>query len=365
MIRARSLRFAVGISLALAPPALAQTPKPGLPAPRIAAVEAVLEAAMERHGIPGLSVAVVVDLELVWSAGLGMADVENDVPARPETVYRLASLSKPLTAVAVLQLAERGKLDLDAPVQRYVPSFPEKAWPVTTRQLLGHVAGIRHYEDGEIKITRHYTSLDDALALFKDDPLVLEPGTRFLYTTHGYTLVGCVIEGAAEAKYVDFVRENVFAPAEMETAQADDLFGIIKNRARGYQLVAGALHNAGLTDTSYKIPGGGLCATAPDMGRFAMALLDGALLKKETLAEMFRSGKARGGTSTGYGLGFALDDDKRRGRREVFHTGGQQGFSNILYMLPDRRFAVAILTNLENVQERLELARQVADAVLR
>lgn len=365
MIRAGPLRLAVGVSFGLALPALAQTPEPDLPVAKIAAVEAVLKSAMARHGIPGLSLALVVDSKLVWSAGMGIADVENDVPAKPETVYRLASLSKPITAVAVLQLVERGKLDLDAPVQRYVPSFPEKAWPVTTRQLLGHVAGIRHFEDGEIKITRHYTSLGDALALFKDDPLVLEPGTRFLYTTHGYTLVGCVIEGAAEAKYVDYVRENVFAPAEIETAQADDLFGIIKNRARGYQRVGGALHNAGLTDTSYKIPGGGLCASAPDMGRFAMAPLDGALLKKETVAEMFRSVKTRGGTSMGYGLGFALDNDKKRGRREVFHTGGQQGFSNILYILPERRFAVAILTNLENVQERLELARQVADAVLR
>ena len=133
-------------------------------------------------------------------------------------MYRLGSIAKTVTATAVLQLAEKGKLDLDAPVQRYVPSFPVKPWPLTCRQLLAHLGGVRWYEGGEMESTQHYRSVTDALAMFKDDPLAFEPGTAFLYTSYGYNLLGAAVEGASGASYVEYVRRNVFAPAGMERA---------------------------------------------------------------------------------------------------------------------------------------------------
>ena len=121
-----------------------------------------------------------------YEAGFGFADVENGVPARPETVYRLASVSKPMTATAVLKLYEQGRLDLDAPVSRYCPDFPEKPWPVTARQLLCHQGGIRHYRPDEPTVTRRFSSFAESLALFRDDPLLFEPGTAVRYSTYGY-----------------------------------------------------------------------------------------------------------------------------------------------------------------------------------
>jgi len=356
------------VALALAWPALAeQAPEPprdALSPTKISAIEAVLRAAMERHGIPGLSAAVAGGSRVLWSEGLGLADVENEIPARANTVYRFGSISKSITATAALQLVEQGRLDLDAPVQKYVPAFPEKAWPLTTRQLLAHVGGIRHYAGEEWEITRHYASLGEALSLFKDDPLSHEPGTHFLYTTHGYTLVGCAIEGASGMRYVDYVRENVFAPAGMETARPDAISEIIPGRAQGYHRTAGGeLLNSGLADTSYKIPGGGLCGSAVDLARFAIALMDGVLIRKETLQLMATPQKLRDGHPISYGLGFALD--RWRGLHEVYHTGGQQRVSSILYLIPESHLAVALLMDLEDVPDRPDLARRVAEVVLR
>jgi len=174
----------------------------GLPAATVARIESAITAFMARERIPGLSIAVATDNQLRWERGYGFADLENFVPATAATVYRLASVSKPITAVAVMQLAERGALDLDAPIQRYVPSFPSKRYPVTARQLLSHLAGVRHYKGDELESTRPYPSLTAALAMFKDDSLEHPPGARMTYTTHGYTLLGAavariVLEGAA------------------------------------------------------------------------------------------------------------------------------------------------------------------------
>jgi serine beta-lactamase-like protein LACTB, mitochondrial len=342
---------------AAAQPAPSPTPLP-LPLNRI---EALVSAAMLAHGIPGLTVSVATEREVRWSAGYGMADLENFVPARELTVYRLASVTKPITATAVLQLVEQGKLDLDAPVQKYAADFPEKPWPVTARQLLAHQAGIRNWTDEEFRNTRRYASLGDALGVFKDDALAYEPGTKVLYTSYGYNLLGSVVEGASGQRFLDYLREHVFEPAGMVWARADDVMAIIPNRARGYQRTPdGAILNSSLSDTSNRIPGGGLVATADDVARFATALQGGLLLKPETLKLMLARQKLKNGTPTGFGLGFVIGSYRRH--REVYHLGGQPRVSTLLYMRPDQGLAVVLLTNLEGVgNPLLDLARQIAD----
>lgn len=342
--------------------AAGQTP---LPAPKVAAIEAAIAAEMSRLGIPGVSAAVALDHELRWSAGFGRADVENNVPATASTAYRLGSIAKTVTATAVLQLAEAGKLDLDAPVQRYVPSFPAKPWPLTCRHLLAHMGGVRWYADGEMESTRHYATVTDGLAMFRDDPLEFEPGTSFLYSSYGYNLLGAAVEGASGLGFLEYVRRNVFGPAGMERAQADDVFAIVPNRARGYQKSStGELRNSPLADTSNKIPGGGLLATAEDVARFAMALQGGVLLHKDTLARMMTRQATREGRLTGSGLGVFLGE--RDGVREVWHTGGQPRVSTVLYMRPEQRLSVVLLTNLEGIgPSLLDLARQIAGIATR
>lgn len=328
---------------------------------------AVLEE-MGRSGIPGLSLAVVDGGRLRFEDAFGFSDVENGVLARAETVYRLASVSKPMTAVAVLSLQEQGLLDLDTPVWRYCPDFEEKPWPVTARQLLSHQGGIRHYNPGEPVLTRHFESFAEALALFRGDPLVHEPGTRVQYSTYGYNLLGCAAAGAAGKPFMALLRDAVFGPAGMSSTGEDDVRAIVPHRAQGYTRDAdGRLWNSALADMSYKVPGGGLGATAADVARFGSALGSGRLLSPDTLRAMLTPQPLRDGRPTGYGLGLAVGE--RDGRKEAWHTGGQERVSTVLYLDLDRGVprggrAVAILTNLEGVQPRiLALARRIADAL--
>lgn len=353
-------------ALAQAPASPSPSPSPALPAPKAQAVETAINVAIHRYGIPGLSAAVAATGGVRLSAGYGMADVENAVPAAAATVYRLASVSKPITATAVMQLAARGKLDLDAPIQRYVPAYADKQWPVTCRQLLCHQGGVRQWTDEEFHSTRHYATLAESLDFFKNDPLVFEPGTRTLYTSLGYNLLGVAVENASGQGYVDYLRENVFTPAGMETAGIDDVFALIPHRAQGYQKTPGGeLFNSSLSDTSNRVPGGGLAATAEDVARFALALHSGALLTKEAREQMFARQRTRDGKLTGYGLGWAVGAERRR-RREVYHIGGQPRVSTVLYVLPDSGVAVVLLANLEGVGgSLLDLARQVAETVMR
>ncbi len=332
---------------------------------KCAKVETAISAAMSQAGVPGLSVAIVTNGKLAWSNGYGLADVENFVPAKASTSYRLASISKTITATAIMQLVERGKVDLDAPVQKYCAAFPTKQWPVTTRQLLGHLSGVRHYKDGELiyENTKHFTKLNDTLSFFKDDPLLHEPGTKYLYSTYGYNLLGCVVEGAAGMSYLEYVRKNIFEPAGMATIRDDDPAAIIPNRAQGYERTRdGALRNSALADVSYKIPGGGFCSTVEDLAKFAIALQSGKLLKSETRAQAWTTQKLKDGKDSTYGLGWQLSE--HNGAKEVAHGGNQSRVTTLLYMLPERNFAVVLMMNLEGVSSRTQLARQIADIVL-
>jgi CubicO group peptidase (beta-lactamase class C family) len=341
---------------------VALAPAPARDVPTLQ-IQAVIKAEMARQGIPGLSAAIALDREVQWAEGFGKADLENSVPAKRSTVYRLASVSKPITAVAVMQLVEQDKIQLDAPVQEYIPAFPEKAWPLTTRHLLGHLGGIRHYRTREeVNSTKRYVSLTEALEIFKDDPLLFEPGARYSYSTYGYNLLGCVVEGASGERFPDYLRERIFRPAGMESIRVDDVAEIIPHRAQGYLRVPdGPLLNSNLADTSNKIPGGGLCGTVVDLARFAIALQQGTLLKKSSIDLMFTRQRLAGGDLTEYGLGWFLQ--QANGPLEVFHSGGQQRVSTFLYLLPSERLSVALMCNLERA-DLFRLARQIAGIVL-
>src|SRR5690348_6709539 len=332
------------LGLSLAP--VAAPAQSGLSPEIVEKIEESISAEMSRQGIPGLTVAIVKDGVLRWTNGYGMADIENFVPARAATVYRLGSISKPITAAAVIQLWERGRIDLDAPVQKYCSAFPEKRWPVTTRELLGHLGGIHHYMDGFVENTRHYKSVVDGLEVFKNDPLQAEPGTNFIYSSFGYNLLGCVVEGASGEPFMHYIKENIFNPAGMSTIQTDNVFKIVMHRTRGYQkLPDGTIGNSELMDSSYKIPSGGLSSTVSDLAKFAIAMQKGKLVKPESAAMMYRSQKTRDGKPTRYGMGWeTVDQDGVRG---VAHGGGQSGTSTQLFMEPDKGFAIAIMCNME------------------
>lgn len=344
---------------------------------KAAKVEQSINAWMSRLKAPGLSISVVRDNQISFQKGFGMSDIENDIPAGGATVYRLASVSKPITAVAIMQLVEKGKIDLDAPVQKYVPTFPVKSHPVRIRDLLTHTSGIRHYKGDEFASTRHYKSLTEALSMFKDDPLEHNPGLKHTYSTHGYTLLGVIIESASGMSFADYLRENIFKPAGMSRSRNDSVTDIIKYRADGYQKTEqGEIRNADLADTSYKLPGGGLVSTVEDMARFAIALQNGTLIKKESFELMtgnylskeiiertFAPAKPPPGLELGYGFGWIIGTKKRKD--SVWHGGVQQGVTTVIYILPKERMALSIMTNLEGEGSEIEnIADQVANIIL-
>jgi CubicO group peptidase (beta-lactamase class C family) len=331
-------------------------------------IEAAVAKFMAANSVPAISVAVVKNGEYVWSAGFGMADLENSVPATSLTLYRLASVSKPITAVAAMQLWQQGKLDLDAPVQKYCSAFPQKPeGPITTRELLSHTAGIRHYQlgqvlDPQIANTKHLKDpIPEGLDFFKNDALVSRPGAEFHYSTYGYSLIGCVIEGASGNKYVDYITKSVLAPAGMSSTQADDRFAIIPRRTRFYQKDEnGHVLNADFLDSSYKIPGGGWLASAEDLARFEVAVLNDTLVKRSTRDVMWTAALDKEGR--GYALGWGVT---KQGDTVTFsHSGGQQGTSTYIAVVPDRKLGIVILVNMEEIDHgplRQELLKILKD----
>jgi serine beta-lactamase-like protein LACTB, mitochondrial len=320
---------------------------------------------------PSLAISIVNDGQLIFAKGYGASDVENNVPATADTVYRIASLSKSLTATAAMRLVEEHRLDLDAPVEKYCPAFPKKQWPITVRDVLTHQSGIRHYKNDDESInTRHYMSINEALTQdFASDPLLFEPGTKFSYSSYGYIVLGCVMEGASGMSYSTYMQRSIFEPAGMTSTRLDDVFAIIPHRARGYSIDKdGKLQNAILLDISNKPPGSGINSSARDLGLFMVALYGGKLVTPATWNQMITPAKTRDGKPTIYGYGWFVGGpiSTYHGMREVGHGGDVQGFQSVLYGIPENRFAVVVLSNGENEKASIEyiaLARKIYDAV--
>jgi len=349
----------------LVPAALTAAAPPGEGGPDVqetavrASAELPLESALrdalrgefERQGLVGLAVGVVVDgrIEELY---FGLADRAAGTPVGPDTMFRWASISKPLVAVRAVQLARAGEFDLDADVRELVPEFPEKPWPVTPRQLAGHLGGIVHYSNGEvIRTEREYgvahPFVDEVLALdaFKASPLLFEPGTRYSYTTHGYMLLGAAVARAGGAPLRDQIAAGVAAPLGMATLRPDYQWEEIPGRARGYRRAGPLVVPSGDSDVSWKLAGGGFISTVGDLARFARGLMGEELLPREALDRMWTPLTLRDGEQTRYGLGFGVG---RAGEERVIrHSGSQQKTRTFLSVRPDSGRAVVVMTNSE------------------
>jgi serine beta-lactamase-like protein LACTB len=325
----------------------------------IAAARALVSDSMAAAGVPGVSITVLREGRRIWSEGFGWADLEQRVRVTPLTRFRIGSVSKPLTAVAIGLLLEAGRLDLDAPVQRYVPGFPEKRWPITTRLLAGHLAGIRHYRGDEFGSMRRYASVTDGLAIFRDDSLEFRPGSRYLYSSYGWNLVSAVIEGASGEPFLDYMHERVFKPLGLRQTTADHPDSIVPFRARWYTGPRDSVVNAPYVDPSYKWAGGGFVSTTEDLAAFGQAMLAGALLRRETFELLATSQRTLDGRETGYGMGWSVGRD-RAGRRRIMHSGGSTGGTAFLILYPDERLVFAMLANSD--QPFIVIAPTIAEA---
>lgn len=354
--------------------AVAQDKAPGSLSPeKIAEIEALVTRLMGDGRIPAVSIAIGLDNKLAYENAFGESDIENHVKATPRTKFRTASIAKTMTAVLAMSLLDQGKLDLDKPIQDYYPAYPKKEWPITTRQLLGHLSGVRHYKNDpfESSSPKHYANTDAAIAYFAEDKLLHEPGSKYLYSSFGYNLLGGVIEKAGGDDFMSLLKEHVLKPAEMKETVEDSTFAIIDHRTRGYMLLApqrarliglpqslvGKVVNAELHDTSMKIPGGGLLSTSADLVRFASAVNSGKLLTSTALAQMWTEQKTTEGKPTGYGLGWGIG--KFGDKKIVSHSGGQAGTATYYMAVPEQGITVAVMCNLQGAK-----VGKIAEAIL-
>lgn len=336
--------------------------------PATDAIDARLQRFVDEERVVGLSFAAAVHAAPLAQIHKGWEDREAGIPASDATMYRWASISKPVTAIAAMQLWERGQLDLDADVRLLVPEFPDKGMSITVRQLLCHQGGIVHYSNGPVIRTEPPQGLEHpfkdvviALTTFQASPLVSEPGEKYSYTTHGYMLVGAAIERGGGAPFAEQIRERICGPLGLTTLRPDYQWEKIEHRAVGYRRRGETVERSTDTDVSWKLAGGGFISTVGDLARFGEGLMGSDLVKPETRALMWTRQPNRAGEPTSYGLGFNVGTLGRR--RAVSHSGSQEKAATYLLILPDDGMVVALMSNTEGT--RLEsLARELAESLL-
>lgn len=309
---------------------------------------------------PGATVAVGLDDRIVWSAGFGYADARRQIPVTSTTEFRIDRVSEALTAAALLRLVEEGRVDLDAPVQRYVPNFPEKGFAITPRMLAAHLAGIPAIPPERWSTSRHCAEPEEAFRPFASLALSRIPGSRFLHSMPGYVLLSAVVENACGQDFVGCLQEKVFRPAGMTATHLDDPRSPSPRAATPYERGwFGMLKAAPRADNSCKWGGGGFVSTAEDLARFGMALLRGSLVRPESVTLLFSPQKTSTGESTAYGLGWEVGVDGG-GRRRLVQSGRTAGGRSVLVVVPEARLAVAMLANVNG--EHLDThALKVAD----
>lgn len=298
--------------------------------------------------VPSISTGLLHDGKIIWLAEKGYSDIENNVPASKNTVYRIASISKIITAVAVMQLVEEGKIRLDDDVEKYI-QYPAKRWKFTVRQLLTHTAGIRNYRStGEFESKEYFRSTQEAINYLAKDSLEYEPGTKYFYTTLSYNFLAAIIENVSGLSFHDYIKKNILISADMKSTYPDFQRSIIPNRAKGYDRNPyRQVQNAALADLSIKIPGGGLLSTSEDLLKFSDNLLKGKLIKLTSLDSMIVPTKLKNGKTINYGLGVSFGIDES-GRKYISHSGTGTGFTSLLLIYPQEKTAVIHLMNIRD-----------------
>ena len=303
--------------------------------------------------LPGVSVAVGRNGELVWVEAFGWSDLSRDVPATPQTLYPVGSISKSLTATAAGLLHQRGRLDFDLPIQAYLPEFPKKRWDITTGQLMGHIAGV--VRDGGIAEMLRMPHCDNARAAVKavaEDTLEFEPGTQWRYSNFGFRIVGAVVEAVAGEPFLEFMDREVFTPAGMERTVPDLEDEGADESVKYDRATLGMLRRGHDIDMSCSMAPGGFLSTPTELVRFGYAMLNRSLLDSATVDLFWTPQRLKSGAPTHYGYGWmiqnvALGDDDAATTRMIGHGGSVLGGRASLMIFPDEDMVVAVMTNAD------------------
>ena len=305
---------------------------------------AFIDSVRRSLSIPGMAVTVVHGGSVIMREGFGMADVEAGIPATSDTKFRVGSVSKLFTAVALMRLAEGGLVDLDAPLSRYLDPYP-KHWPeLTLRKLAGHTGGVRHYRGAEFFSTKEYSSLRDAIGIFLEDTLRFVPGTRYAYSSYGFNLIGAVMESVSSESFPVLMQRIVFAPLQLTNTVPDSSGRTIEGRSKLYSVNADGVTATRQDNLSSRWPSGGYLSSTSDLARFASVAIAPGFLSVESIEQMFTPQRLTGGDTTTVGIGWRVGSDSA-GRHFYHHGGTSNGGAAFLLVYPREALIIAIASN--------------------
>jgi CubicO group peptidase (beta-lactamase class C family) len=351
---------------------LLQAPRPGCVADASALQNTVRQVHDKQRNV-GVSVAAMRGGTLVFSYQLGLADLEHEVPVTPQTLFGIASVTKAFTGITLLRLAEHGKIDLDAPLQRYVPSFPERPeGPITIRRLLAHLSGLPHpTERTPALFATHYATATDAIAFIRDVKLAAAPGTKYIYSSSNYNLIAAAIEGATGRPFTAVVQDEILTPLRLEHTRFDDALHPVAHRSRRYSFYHPWTYEESTSlfviprwDYSFNVGGGGLLSTAEDLVRFGSALLHPGLLSADSLQRL-QSRTVLNGVESAWSFGLIVAPATAPKRR-LSISGSNPGVQASLALWPDDDLVVAVVANTWGIGSRsaemVDLVDPIANA---
>lgn len=322
-------------------------------------IDEFVSAEMMRQRTPGVAIAVVKDGKPMLVKGYGLANIEHQIPVKPETIFQSGSVGKQFTAMAVMMLVEDGKIGLDEKLAKYVPDVPSTWNGITIRHLLTHTSGLGDYPQ-DFDLQRD-GSEQEIFKKLQAAPLASQPGERWAYSNVGYVTLGVLIRKVSGQFYGDFLTQRVFKPLGMITARIISEADIVPNRAAGYELVKGEIKNQTWVAPSLNTTAdGALYLTVLDMIKWDEALLAGKLLKKESYEQMWSPVKLNNGTTHPYGFGWMFGEVN--GKKLIEHGGAWQGFKAHIARYPDNKLTVIILANLAQTNQS-KIAHGVAEIV--
>lgn len=298
-----------------------------------------------RQGETGCAALVAKDGQIIYKKAFGMADLELNVPMQPDMVFRIGSITKQFTAVAILQLMEQGKLSLQDDITKYIPDFPTHGYNITIEHLLTHTSGIKSYTNVPEfqKYVRQDMKPEEAINTFRNLPMEFAPGTKWNYNNSGYFLLGYIIEKVSGKTYQEYIDENFFKPLGMTGSCYGNDSRIIKNRASGYQPGKDGVQNADFLSMLLPYSAGAIQSTVEDLFKWNQAVHSYKLVSKETLDRAFTEYKLASGKGTGYGYGWFLS--QLQGSKTIEHGGGINGFLTNAIYFPEEDIFVALFSN--------------------
>lgn len=313
---------------------------------------------------PGAVALVAKGDEIIYSKALGKADLELDVPMKTEMVFRIGSITKQFTAVAILMLAEQGKLSLKDPITKYLPDYPTHGHTITIHHLLTHTSGIAnsttlHPWDAHVR-KKDFTP-EELINYFKNEPMRSAPGEQYRYNNFGYHILGFIIETVSGKRYADFVENNIFKPLGMKNSFYGSSENIIRNRATGYTRTAAGFKHAEYISLTQPYSAGSLMSTVKDMFTWTRALLSNQLISEESLQLAWSNYELNDGSKINYGYGWFINEVNESSTVE--HAGGISGFQTNAIYLPEEDVFVAVFTNCDTTDPRPVSTRIAALAI--